>query len=130
MSTPVPFVRGGRDPATGMDCLGVTGFCAERFGLPWADPWDLIQEAWLAGTCSFEEATGLADGWVRVMDVYPAKDLDVVLFANDASRVVVGGIGFVLPGQMMISAKPGVGVYQTQYFRVAQEARQLWRCVG
>lgn len=33
INTPVPFVWGGRDPRTGLDCWGLARLCLERQGL-------------------------------------------------------------------------------------------------
>ena len=104
----------------------MTGFCARRFGLPWQDAWDAIAEQWESGVRDPELLTGFSEGWRRVgSDEF--RDLDVLVFGRPNMPMIVDGVGFVLPGGLLISARPESGVFVVPVSRMLGLVDQIWR---
>lgn len=84
-----PHRQGGRDPATGIDCLGAVLCILRAAGVAFPDPWRQLERDWVAG--------GLVPhcfpaGWERVL-APPFRDLDVLVWGAEQCSVgiVVGG---------------------------------------
>lgn len=67
------WVEGGRDPETGMDCLGVVLVVLERAGIDARDPWDDLAERWRAGELTIAE--GMPAAWVEVDGQHQVGDV-------------------------------------------------------
>lgn len=97
----VPYRMGGRDPATGLDCLGLVGLLALRRGLPWQDPWLLIAAAWERG--EWCPPSGFLPGWRRVDRSAELLEDDVLL-----TQAAHHGCAFVHAGHLW-TTNPHVG---------------------
>lgn len=138
-----PFVWGGRDPAVGLDCLGVTLLVAARRGRPLPDPWQLHAERWQAGERELEELCRLPDGWVAVEPVDARRD-DVVAFSENPGGRDASHIGYLIEDGLLISARYCLvcrssgeecstcgrdfrGVYTARLARLAGSVVAVWR---
>ena len=127
----VKWVEGGRDPATGLDCLGATIVVAEMRGLPTFDPWKMIQEMWERGDQSVREGLCLfPPGWVQLQwpGTQPMDD-DVVILTSACATKVPTGIGIMCRGHL-ITAEAQCGVIALPFDRVFGRVQQLWRVVA
>lgn len=119
----IPFRQGGRDPADGLDCLGVVLLGAIAFGLPWRDPWQSIREQWLAGERPI--GSSFPDGWFRLQDVSQPRAGDIAIYRDENGPD--GHVGIVLDDDTVLSARMSVGVCAVPFARVASSLSQLWR---
>ncbi len=82
----VPWRLGGRDPATGLDCLGFALAALGRLGRPGEDPWRRLARAWLRGVW----LPAPPDGWARTV---PPVEVGDLLVAPTGSHVAVAEAG-------------------------------------
>lgn len=125
------FVEGGRDPQSGIDCLGVVLLVAEWAGLPAPDPWAQVQDAWRRGQRPI--GANMPAGWVEI--AWPAplpmlRDLDVLVMVERPGRDVAGHVGIVWRGHVLSASRSTHGPYALRLDRQAPLIRQLWRYVG
>ncbi len=127
-----PFLEGGRDPETGIDCLGVTILVAALRGRPIRDPWADFQAQWAAGVRDLAEmwAGSVPPGWHSIDPRLPAREDDVSIFTVVPGEDVPGHIGYLVAEGILISACEQSGVYTKQYARVAHRVVALWRWKG
>lgn len=70
-----PWARGGRDPGTGLDCLGLLLVAAREVGEPLPDPGDA---GWWAWRGRFRELPGPAPGAILVTEAPSGPHLAIV----------------------------------------------------
>lgn len=123
------WVEGGRDPETGLDCLGACLVCAKTRGLPWIDPWEQIRLRWEAGERDIRELAAWPDGW-RPVSRAGARRNDVVVFSLERDQVVPGHMGFAIDDGLILSAREGIGVYTHPYSRLRDRVFEIRRYVA
>ena len=110
------FVRGGRDPATGLDCLGVVLVKLAQHGLALPDPWQQLADDWRAGLRIGVGALMPAD-WRQVPAA--SRPCDVLLVGGDRM-----GVAF-FDGVLAWTAQPGAGVVRVPLERLP--VVEVWR---
>lgn len=115
----VPFKEGGRDPETGLDCLGVTLYVLRVLlgRTDVEDPWDRLERIWQDGWRDIDQA--IPEGWQRVWSESAANG-DLVIWRGHVGVIVQGWV---------VSAAKGVGVFRQSLARAKEMHRelQLWR---
>lgn len=115
------WVRGGRDPAGALDCLGWVLVALLRMGLPAEDPWRAIAKAWVGGRY-VPEPPG---GWRRVDPLPGAGELRAgdVLVSAAGHHVAVA-----LGGGAVSSMGKGAGLVRVPAWRVlGAPGLEVWR---
>jgi cell wall-associated NlpC family hydrolase len=118
----VPWIEGGRDPSSGLDCLGVVLLVLERMGLPSFDPWAVWADAWRRGWRQIEQA--VPDGWSRLSDGALLRPGDVVITQSEGhpTHVVI-----VVEDRRVVSAMKGRGVVLLPQRWAEAHKHSAWR---
>jgi cell wall-associated NlpC family hydrolase len=117
-----PWVEGGRDPESGLDCLGVALVVLERMGLPSFDPWAVWADAWRHGWRNLEEA--IPPGWSRLPHGAGLRPGDVVITQSEGqpTHIVV-----VVEDRRVVSAMKGRGVVLLPQRWAEAHKQSAWR---
>jgi len=87
----VPYVLGGRDPATGLDCVGVVLAALRMQGIELADPWDGVARCFAEGWTSDNDCR--PRGWKTILpDPKLGWPVPLRIRANDVLVVGAGGV--------------------------------------
>ena len=116
----VPFVRGGRDPAGGLDCVGLTLEIYRRAGIELPEPSVDYVEDWANRGGLF------VPNWPDCFIEIPAalEVLDVALIERDGEPHHLSVV--VRPG-VFIDAHVAVGVYTRRRSGVREKVLQAYR---
>lgn len=121
------WLEGGRDPAIGLDCLGITLLAAELRGIPVEDPWPRLEAAWQEAGPKLE-LLDFPPSWRRLDDVRAAQRNDVaVMTVVDFHRRVPGHLGFFWQDRMIVSARAECGVVLEPFERLWRQILGVWR---
>lgn len=118
----VPWIEGGRDQRTGLDCLGVVLLVLERMGMPAFDPWATLQEAWRNGWRQIDEA--VPDGWTRLPRGAGLRPGDIVITQSEGqpSHVVI-----VIEDRRVVTSMHGHGVVLLPQRYAEAHMHSAWR---
>ena len=123
----VEWIEGGRDPAEGLDCLGVTLEAARIRGIPYVDPWDQCKERWVAGERDARKLFEFPSGWIQSWPAAPIVPRNaVVIFSLLEDDVVPGHIGFAIETNQILTSRQGAGVYIHPAQRIRGQIVEVW----
>lgn len=124
----IPFLRGGRDPRVGVDCLGLVLLRCQQVGLPWCDPWLQIEAAWRRG----ERAPGtlMPPEWRQLAADEPDRDNDIWFLGPPGN---IEHVAIVAAGHLLTTEEnPEHPAAPSSRLRRLEERRRLlrerWRC--
>lgn len=118
----IPFVEGGRDPAVGLDCLGIVLEGLRRLGIEAEDPWSALKQEWHRGWRPRD--LDVPVGWVRATPRAPLEAGDVL---GHGQTQVVDHLALMLPAGLVLQSTQQHGSVIFPLRRITMRIREVWR---
>lgn len=118
----IPFVEGGRDPAVGLDCLGIVLEGLRRLGIESEDPWSALKQEWHRGWRPDDLYVPV--GWVRCDRRTSLQPGDVLGYGHTP---IVEHLALLLPAGLVLQSTRENGSVIFPLRRITMRIREVWR---
>lgn len=118
----VPFLEGGRDPAVGVDCLGIVLLGLHRLGIEAEDPWSALKTEWHRGWRPRD--LDVPVGWATVKVGAPMQPGDVLGYGPGST---VDHVALLLPAGLVLQSTKQSGSVLFPITRLRSRILEVWR---